>query len=282
MLRVKHHLAGAGLLDHALGLLEARPAEHNLLLGICAELGESRVTQGGPPYLVTVDEAQGPIAAAVQVPPNNLVLSCASPAALSLIVDDLVATGRDLPGVIATAATAATFADLWTRAREVRATISMQQGIYQSQRVQPPVGVPGVLRPAARDDLDFLLEWALGFAQDAHLPEQEHARVQDNMKTRIDRKSIFLWEDGEPVSMAAHQAPIHHGVRVSFVYTPLMLRGKGYASACVAALTGRLLDAGCKFCCLYTDLANPTSNRIYQQIGYHLIARSAVLRFDAK
>ena len=45
-------------------------------------------------------------------------------------------------------------------------------------------------------------------------------------------------------------------------------RGRGYASNCVAALTQKMLDQGRKFCFLYTDLSNPTSNKIYQQIGY--------------
>ena len=52
------------------------------------------------------------------------------------------------------------------------------------------------------------------------------------------------------------------------VYTPPELRGHGYASAVVAALSQRLLDAGHQYCALYTDLANPTSNSIYQKIGY--------------
>jgi uncharacterized protein len=49
------------------------------------------------------------------------------------------------------------------------------------------------------------------------------------------------------------------------------LRNRGYAASCVATLTKLMLDSGKKFCCLYTDLANPTSNSIYQKIGYQPI-----------
>jgi hypothetical protein len=44
-----------------------------------------------------------------------------------------------------------------------------------------------------------------------------------------------------------------------------------YATFRVAALTQRVLDSGKRFCCLYTDLTNPTSNSIYQRIGYREI-----------
>jgi predicted GNAT family acetyltransferase len=71
--------------------------------------------------------------------------------------------------------------------------------------------------------------------------------------------------------MAGLSGKTRHGIRVNLVYTPPNLRKKGYATACVAALTQRMLDSDKQFCCLYTDLANPTSNSIYQKIGYQPI-----------
>ena len=68
--------------------------------------------------------------------------------------------------------------------------------------------------------------------------------------------------------MALQTRPTQHGIGVGGVYTPPELRRRGYASSCVAALSQRLLDAGFEYCTLYTDLSNPTSNDIYQQIGY--------------
>jgi len=82
---------------------------------------------------------------------------------------------------------------------------------------------------------------------------------------------IFLWDDGRPVSVAARNRPTPHGISVGYVYTPPELRGRGYATSCVAALSQHLLDSGYEFCTLFTDLANPTSNDIYQQIGYRPI-----------
>jgi len=66
------------------------------------------------------------------------------------------------------------------------------------------------------------------------------------------------------------------------VYTPPAYRRRGYASACGAALSQLILDAGRRFCFLYTDLANPTSNQIYQQIGYEHVSYVIVLRTIAE
>ena len=40
----------------------------------------------------------------------------------------------------------------------------------------------------------------------------------------------------------------------------------------VADLSQMLLDKGFKYCLLFTDLANPTSNNIYRQIGYQPVS----------
>jgi uncharacterized protein len=80
--------------------------------------------------------------------------------------------------------------------------------------------------------------------------------------------------------MAIVQRETVSGICVSMVYTPPDLRSQGYATSCVAALTQRMLDSGKKFCCLYTDLTNPTSNAIYQKIGYEPVCHSEDLVFE--
>jgi hypothetical protein len=67
---------------------------------------------------------------------------------------------------------------------------------------------------------------------------------------------------------------------VNFVYTPPEFRGRGYASNLVAHLSQELLDEGRKFCFLFTDLANPVSNSIYQKIGYRPVSDSERWEFD--
>jgi predicted GNAT family acetyltransferase len=95
----------------------------------------------------------------------------------------------------------------------------------------------------------------------------------------IEEGRLFFWDDSGPVSMAGLTRPTPHGISVSFVYTPPELRGRGYASAVVGRLSQRCLEEGRDFCTLYTDLSNPTSNSIYQRIGYRALADVTDLHF---
>jgi predicted GNAT family acetyltransferase len=80
--------------------------------------------------------------------------------------------------------------------------------------------------------------------------------------------------------MAGYSGRTPNGIRVAWVYTPPENRGKGFAGACVAALSQKLLDEGRKFCFLYTDLANPISNHVYQKIGYEPVVDSTAYAFS--
>ena len=86
---------------------------------------------------------------------------------------------------------------------------------------------------------------------------------------RADR-TVYLWADegGEPVALVGAGGRTPRGIRIGPVYTPPAHRGRGYASNLVAAVTQRQFDDGRAFCFLFTNLANPTSNRIYQGMGY--------------
>jgi predicted GNAT family acetyltransferase len=97
---------------------------------------------------------------------------------------------------------------------------------------------------------------------------------------RIGRNELFLWVDGQPCSMAAWSGTTPNSVRIGFVYTPPGQRGRGYASACTARVSQQALDAGYRFCFLFTDLSNPTSNAIYQAIGYEPVCDVHDYLFD--
>src|SRR5207253_1182834 len=113
---------------------------------------------------------------------------------------------------------------------------------------------------------ELLIDWIRAFwlAIEGELPPEPEQILQ----RLVERGGLWVWCDGgEPVSFASATAPAHGMTRIGLVYTPKELRGRGYASSCVAALSQRSLNAGVTPV-LFTDLANPTSNKIYQQIGY--------------
>jgi predicted GNAT family acetyltransferase len=140
-----------------------------------------------------------------------------------------------------------------------------------------------VSRPADVADRPLLVDWWRAFAVEAlHDEDPEIGLIEQEVDHRLDAKGwgLVVWEDaGEPVSFAGFGGATPNGVRIGPVYTPPERRSNGYASALVASVSGDRLDEGKRFCFLYTDLANPTSNRIYERIGYEWVCESAEIEF---
>ncbi len=141
---------------------------------------------------------------------------------------------------------------------------------------------------ATANDRELAVRWVVAFADEAlHEggPGRDRAEVMFDHRLSSPTSGILLWEDGgEPQSLAGWGGATPNGIRVGPVYTPPELRGRGYATALSAELSQRLLDGrlfegGRRFCFLYTDLANPTSNAIYERIGYRRVAESAEIVF---
>jgi predicted GNAT family acetyltransferase len=152
--------------------------------------------------------------------------------------------------------------------------------LFRLETVRPPAPVPGRLREALPQDRDLLVEWSAAFMAEA-LPD-EPGDPAAPIDLRLGRPGlVWIWEDGGiPVSTAHRTEPALGVVRVANVYTPPELRGRGYASACVAGLSQDALDHGVIHCALYTDLSNPTSNKIYQAIGYEPVGDTQVWHFS--
>lgn len=275
----------ADFYKRAKGFLLRREAEHNLLLGICAGLLAHPERQEQPPYLATVEAAGEVVAAAVMTPPRGPILSrsdAPAPEALSLLVEDLSRAYPALPTVLGPAEASRAFADLWQRATGRSYHRGLAQRIYQLDAVTPAAPVQGALRRATEVDRALAITWMIAFAEEA-LGDRDPrmaARMVDLRLTGGADSGLYLWDDGWAVSLAGYTGPTPRGIRVGPVYTPPAYRGKGYASACVAALSGLLLDGGRTHCFLFTDLSNPTSNHIYQAIGYRPVCDVDEYRFD--
>ena len=258
-------------------------AEHNLILGLCAGLLHGDRPER-PPYLAVVEDGAEVVLAAIRTPPYHNVLSrCAAPQALDLLLCDLSSSLGALSGVNGPAEIAGAFADRWRAATGGRVELSMAQRIYQLDQVVPALRAQGRLRRVGIGDRDLVVDWREDFQRAAMGGSREDAEKAADLYLRADPevRGLFLWEvEGRSVSMAGYTGATPHGVRIGAVYTPPPLRRRGYASAAVAALSQQLLDSGRRFCFLYTDLANPTSNHIYQEIGYRPVADSSLYRFD--
>ena len=256
-------------------MLERREAANNLILGLARRLAGGTPWPGGEPYFVTVDDGGALVLVGLRTPPNKLILYGEGDVphdAYALVADAPQARGDTLPGVLGLPDLAAGFAAVYAERAGVVARPGMRQRIYELRQVEYRPAVPGVMRPATVEDEDLVTGWLYAFDAEALASGMTEAQAREAAQRRIAAGELFIWEDGGPVSMAGKSRPLPHGIVVNAVYTPPVLRGRGYASAVVAALSQALLDSGYQFCCLHTDLANPTSNSIYQRIGYHPIA----------
>jgi len=291
-MKLRRYDSARDFMEHARAPLEVKEAANNLIIGISVRVAEHPEQIKFPAYFATVDDAGRLIAAAVRTPPFRIIVHSelgAEPAPLRLILEDLLdytasfdpeSPPGHVSGVVGHSTAAFAFAQLWRdrTGKPFKAGKSLR--IYELRQVTPSVGVPGHLRHAHDNEVDLLADWILNFNIDAGLPAST-AEARELAERRIDSGDLFIWEiEGQPVSMATKSRPSSHGITITLVYTPRELRNRGYASACVAALSQQMLDAGWEFCTLYTDLANPVSNSIYQRIGYRPVCDSNEYDFE--
>jgi GNAT superfamily N-acetyltransferase len=225
------------------------------------------------------------VAAAIQTPPWNVVLSEIDDAgALGVLVADLYVDRRsvELPGVTGPAEHAPAFSDLWSAQTGVTARIDVHERIFRLLELRPPRIAEGSARIGGPGDRPILIAWMDAFHAEAfdHPAPVDAATLVDGWLAGHGR-ALWLWErDGEPVSLTGIGMGTPNGFRIGPVYTPPPLRGQGFASNLVARLSADALGAGKRFGFLFTDLANPTSNRIYQALGYEPVRDVDMWRFE--
>jgi predicted GNAT family acetyltransferase len=262
-------------------LLLADEARHNLILGIA---GTIRDAPDLYPLrsLWLVRDGGAVAAAALRTPPYNLILARPRSTQALVALAEVVA-GEELPGAVGAEPEIHEFAELWSRYSGVPGRVNMRQGIYALDQVDLVPSAPGSARVATQEDRELALRWWIAFGEEVlHEggPGRERAESSVDHKLSDPSSGLLLWEyGGEPVSLAGWGGPTPNGIRIGPVYTPPELRGRGYATALTAELSQRMLDSGRSFCFLYTDLANPTSNAIYERIGYRRVAESAEIGF---
>ena len=267
-------------LDAAGTFLVEREAEHNLILGICSNLREAPDGYTGAPYLAAVTDGAVVVAAALQTPPHRLVLSeVGDPEALGMLVADVL--DRDLPGVLGPVEHVRAFTETLAALGGPASRLEVSERIFRLSTVRPPSGIPGHSRVAVASDRDLVAAWSVAFMLEALGDDDatEAEAMADRWLARRER-TLHLWEDGEVVSLAGVGSPTPNGIRIGPVYTPPESRRRGYASALVADISQAELDAGRRFFFLFTDLANKTSNHIYEVIGYEPVRDVDVYRFE--
>lgn len=254
--------------DFAIPTLEMNEAENNLPIGILNRALDQEEEPIDWLMACVFDGENVPALIAMMTPPHNLILSassvCPDPAVECLIAA-LKAEDVSIPGTIAESGLARAFAKRWGKPYRVQ----MHERIYRLERVNN-VPMVGTLRPVRMSDMPFLPYW-LKAAHEEMLCEPSELSGDRAQEAIESGKYCVLEVNGIPVSLAGTARRTAHGCSIGPVYTPPYNRNHGYATSCVAALSRQQLQNGARFCALFTDLANPVSNSIYQKIGYHPI-----------
>ncbi len=263
--------------SRVLPLLYQNEGLNNLLIGILEGLLKNPPATENHPLMLSLQDREKAHAVAFQLPSHNLILSGGSALDMKLLAEKLIELDKPLPAVVGPASATEEFSKIWTKQTGKIVQQTLQQKIMQLTAVTRPTKIPGKLSSATEADLDFLVQWLMDFSSTT-LPEHER---RDRKKTSeiagrlLHQKYCFFWEvAGQKTSMTSIGRPSQNGIAVFGVYTPPEHRKKGYASALVADVSEAQLASGRKFCCLYTDATNPTSNKIYQDIGYRVIGDS--------
>jgi predicted GNAT family acetyltransferase len=182
------------------------------------------------------------------------------------LLPELLQADPELPGIVGPQPAASYLAHAWRRVTGGEVQPGLSIAIYSIARVNEIARPPtGALRAATASDRDVIVEWAAAFVEETGADSDAPQQFVDRS---LGRGRLWVWEDHGPVCAVATAPPIVGVARLVFAYTPPAARGRGYATAVVAAVSHRALAAGATTCILGADVANPTSNSVYQAVGY--------------
>ncbi|MGL4799678.1 MAG: GNAT family N-acetyltransferase [Cellulosilyticaceae bacterium] len=266
-----HYTDSTLFAEEVLDLLLEKEVQNNLLIGNTIRHRDHPDTEG---LMATIKDDEGHIlVTAVLVVPFNLTIyetdNIPKDEALKVLAGSLYEKGLTLPGVIGEVHTARRFAAFYCEIAGQVAEDGLGMNLYELRQVIPHPPVTGHLRAATKQDIYFLPYWQVQYVSECGLGERPLDKAIAQIEALLTATPVhYLWEDEVPVSLAAIGRKLMNGVAISNVYTPPTLRGKGYASACVGELCEKLLGEGYTFICLFADIKNPISNKVYTRVGF--------------
>ncbi len=262
--------------------VRSRPSEHTVILSVAERVRRSGPDAYGnqPPQYGWWTGPDGAVGAAfLRTPPHPILLTDLPDGAAEELAGSYARLDPALSGVSGPRAAADAFGAAWRAETGTPVAVGQNQRLYRLGELASPAPRAGQSgRIAAEADRALLTAWWTAFARASGDPSPRRAEQQAD--DWLSRGAITLWQDaGRPVSMAGHTFAVEGTVRVAPVYTPEPLRGRGYAAAATAQVCRTALAAGAREILLFTDLANPVSNALYQRLGFRPVRDHRVLRF---
>ncbi len=265
--------------EHVTDLLELRADLNNLALTQIADARSSGSWSGGEPTFGWWNHAGHTLGAVSLTPPYEMLLNVVPDEALAELVKTLRHDGIAVPGVNGVPEVATRFAGLWTAGTSLVAVPASRMRLYRSDHPVAPEPTPaGRARPAGEDEFELLVDWFEKFHRELrNRPIDPRRLVRESIRGGL----AWFWvnEEGIPASLAVRHPPAAGVSRIGPVYTLPEHRRQGFGAAVTAACTRHALETDSTMAVLFTDVANPTSNAIYQRIGYRPLQDHLVLGF---
>jgi predicted GNAT family acetyltransferase len=256
--------------------------EFNVIVTVLTSLLDGAWGGASPPPLFGygVDDDNGRICfAALRTPPWLMLCSdLEREDDAQLVIDRWLAVDPELPGVNSVPRSARAITAAWRLRTGGTAVLGLDEAVHVLDEVtDPPRPAAGELRVAGAEDRELLVRWCRDFCIEAGIPV---GQAESLIAGRMRRDGMLIWENGGPVSMLGVSPAVAGAVRIGPVYTPAEFRRRGYAGSAVAAASRRALERGAQRCTLFTDLTNPTSNKIYAEVGYRRTGDWEEWRFE--
>jgi uncharacterized protein len=272
------HLDRVAFLKKHRTWLEQEEVKNGLFLGLCAGFSD--------PVSMTMLEMlnPSPVLLILQTTPkHNAIL--AAPNTDQKLIREATKTMYQLfpafPGAVGPRPLVEHFVESFSMLSHKKPVLRMDQFIYRLEKVRMPPSIPGQLREAGPADEPLLAGWMAAFSQEAMSEEMSDSDARRAFRQKLEHRELWVWDQhGIPRSMVGLARPTRHGITINYVYTPPESRGQGLAANTVAHLSQRQLNTGYSFCSLYTDAQFPTSNALYQRLGYYQVCESAMYGFE--
>lgn len=257
--------------------LAREPVRNNVVATLLHARHSGKVPVEADLTLIRVlDRAGEVVGVAIRTPPRPMLLGELAPDAVVPLAEQVATAMPEVRGFFGPMPATRALAESVAARIGGRARKSHGSGRYVLQQVKPPVGVAGSARLAQPQDRDLLVRWSIAFFGEVGDPFDPSL-----VDLRLNAGLMWVWQvGGELVSVAALTEAVAGVERVNHVYTPDGSRRNGYAGALVAELATQVLRRG-HMPMLYADLANPTSNRVYQAIGFEKLDECATWEIEA-
>lgn len=262
-----------------LPFLQRDPVLHTIIMSNVHDRAQGTAgVEDEPSYFVSVHDPDV-VGVAMRTPGRGVYVG----ALREDLAEPIAAAYADvLPGLTGVAGdrpAALRFGRRWCGLRGGTATETRGTRLHKLIEFTPLTADAGVARLMRADDVDLVAAWADGFA--AEITDEIATDHHEWAGRQLEHGAMWIWEaDGEPVSMVGYREALFGVSRVGPVYTPPEHRRHGYAGALTSHVTAQILAAGNR-ACLYTDLANPTANKIYHEAGYRPVADFVDVEFTA-